>query len=86
MAQFIFTPDNLLDNLEKVGAWSIYGLASIAIKHYFPEIYDKDGYCPTAKEADCLVKMGFCTWDQIVVKYHKEIGYKEFSPTYVNEY
>ena len=41
--RFLFTPENLLENLHKLGPWSAYGLASVALQHYFPDEYDEDG-------------------------------------------
>lgn len=86
---FVFTPDNLLDNLEKLGAWSSYGLASSALKHYFPEEYDEDGYCDTLKECELLGRLGCNTWQDVIAKYQNEVGYDApdgFNPLAVNQY
>lgn len=88
-SRFLFTPENLLDNLEKLGPWSCYGLASEALKHYFPNSYNEDGYCETAEEAKLMGKIGCQYWEDVIVKYHKEVGYvapNGFDPLFVNEY
>jgi len=87
--KFLFTPENLLDNLDKLGAWSSYGLASGALQHYFPDEYDEDGYCETSKECALVAKLGCKTWQDVIVKYHTEIGYQApngFNPEAVNEF
>lgn len=83
--KFIFTPENLIENIDKLGPWSSYGLASTALQHYFPEEYDENGYCDTFREADLLKKIGFTYWQEVVVKYQKEVGYAMFNPDAVNE-
>lgn len=87
-SDFIFTPENLLDNLDKLGAWSSYGLASIALQHYFPEEYDQNDGCDTNREVELLEKLGVHYWQDAIVKYHKEIGYEAHrlsNAMYVNE-
>jgi hypothetical protein len=86
--KFVFTPENLIDNLDKVGPWSMYALASMALEHYFPNEYPPCIESPsTAREAELLEKMGLKYWDDLVVKFAKEVGYKEpFNPEYVNEF
>lgn len=87
-SDFIFTPENLLDNLHKLGAWSSYGLASIALQHYFPEEYDQNDGCDTNREVELLEKLGVNYWQDAIVKYHKEIGYEAHrlsNTMYVNE-
>lgn len=88
MGKFIFTPENLLDNLDKLGAWSAYGLASEALKYYFPEEYDENGDCDTIREAELSEKLGCKYWQDVIIKYQNEVGYKApngFDPKYVNE-
>ena len=85
---FIFTPENLLDNLEQLGAWSSYGLASSALQHYFPEEYE-DESASTEREVELLAKLGGTYWQDAIIKYHKEIGYKPqvlSNTDYVNAY
>jgi len=85
---FIFTPDNLLDNLDKLGAWSSYGLACEAFEYYFPEYKEKrdknkdDIYF----ELKLLERLRCNNWQCAIIKYHKEIGYKNFREGMVNEY
>ena len=83
-----FTPENLIENLPNIGPWSAYGLASSAIQHYFPEIYDEYNYCEVEKEVEKMKYMGFDYWHDVIKKYHEEIGYtmEELSnKEYVNE-
>lgn len=86
---FIFTTYNLIDNLDKLGPWSSYGLASMALEHYFPGIEELEGLELIEAECLCLEIMGFEYWDDVIKKYHTEIGYKPengiFSPKFVNE-
>jgi len=87
--RFLFTPENLLENLHKLGPWSAYGLASVALQHYFPHEYDEDGSCEVAREAELLQQLGCTNWDEAIVKYHKEVGYvapNGFDPDFVNQY
>jgi len=87
--RFLFTPENLLDNLDKLGAWSSYGLASEALQYYFPDAYDEDGYCDTLEEVKLLNKLGCKYWQDAIVKYHTEVGYVSpngFNPDAVNEF
>lgn len=89
MTAFIFTPENLIENIDKVGAWSSYGLAETALKHYFPEEYDEDDHCPTMKELELVGKLGCNSWHDVIIKYQKEVGYDApngFNPKAVNEY
>lgn len=89
--QFVFTPDNLLENISKLGAWSSYGLASCALAHYFPDLYDiETGKCPEIKEeVELMYSIGCSNWHEIVIKFHKEVGYDyeggSFNPDAVNE-
>ncbi len=76
---------NLIKQLPNIGPWSTYGLASQALQHYFPEAYDEDGYCETYNEVQLLPLIGCEYWQDVVIKYHKEIGYKGFNPIAVNE-
>jgi hypothetical protein len=88
-AHFIFTPENLIENLDKLGPWSAYGLASEALRHYFPESYDEDGNCEVSEEANLLEKLGCQYWHDVIIKYHKEVGYvapNGFDSRIVNEF
>lgn len=82
-------PKTLIKNLPKIGPWSTYGLASEALQHYFPEAYDEDGYCSAYNEIQLLPLLGCEYWEDVVIKYQKEVGYKApngFNPKAVNEY
>jgi len=85
---FIFTEENLLTNLDKLGTWSAYGLASEALEYYFPDSYDKNGNCDTIQEVELLSKLDCNYWQDAIIKYHNEVGYiapNGFDPLYVNE-
>jgi hypothetical protein len=89
--KFVFTPENLLANIDKIGAWSAYGLATEALRHYFPDEYDEDGNCyyGSPREAELLSKIGCSTWQDAIIKYQKEVGYVApdgFNTEVVNEY
>jgi len=82
----IFTPDNLIENIDKIGAWSIFSLAETALQHYYPNEFDEDGECETTRCAELVNEMGLNYWQDVVIKYQNEVGYKckEFSTDYVN--
>ncbi len=77
--------ENIIENIDKIGAWSLYGLAETAINHFYPEykkLYSEDR---PAESASIMAKL--CDdWHGIVVKYQKEVGYKKFRKGYVNEF
>jgi hypothetical protein len=83
-----FTPDNLIDNLDKLGPWSTYGLASEALKHYFPEVYDNEDNPPSIHQEGHLVEeIGCKSWEDVIRKYHQEVGYTgNFDPGIVNKF
>ena len=88
-SRFLFTPENLLENIDKLGPWLAYGLASEALQHYFPDDYDEDGYCDTAEEVKLLDRLGCQYWHDAIVKYQNEVGYvapSGFDPDAVNEF
>ena len=58
MKRFVFTPENIIANIDKLGAWSAYGLASVALRHYFPEEYDENGDCSIRREMELVKKLG----------------------------
>lgn len=87
MKAFVFTPEDLLKNIHKLGGWSAYGLAREALMHYFPNEYDEEGSCDTQREVELLHKLGCKWWSDAIKKYHKEVGYKgPFDPGVVNEF
>jgi hypothetical protein len=86
MEEFIFTAENLLNNLDKLGGWSSYGLAIEALQHYFPNKYDEFGDCDIDTELELMKKLECNNWQDIIIKYHKEVGYKSFDPKAVNQY
>lgn len=84
--EFVFTPDNIIENIEKLGAWSAYGLASSALKHYFPDEYDENDFCEVDKEIELMRSLGCESWQDVIKKYSSEIGYEyPFNPDAVNE-
>lgn len=87
--QLQITPENLIENIEKIGAWSIYGLATEALQYYFPREYDENDCCDTQREVQLLQELGFNCWQDVVIKYQKEVGYKvpdDFNLAAVNEF
>ena len=86
-SRFFFTPENLLENIDKLGPWSAYGLASKALQHYFPDAYDED--CDISEEVKLLDKLECQYWHDVIVKYHNEVGYvapNGFNTDAVNEF
>jgi hypothetical protein len=87
---FLFTPENIIENIDKVGPWSSYGLACIALAKYFPKEYnDRTGKCPDIyREIKLIEKLGCSTWHDVIVKFQTEIGYNApngFNPKFVND-
>ncbi len=85
-----FTPENLIDNLKQIGPWSSYYLATLAIKHYYPEVY-----CDEDDQPSAMVEVALCDrldcqyWQDVIIKYHNEIGYSIealSNDEYVNEH
>jgi hypothetical protein len=73
----IFTSQNLLQNLHNLGPWSSYGLASVALSHYFPEEYSEDESPSAQRETELLTKLKCEYWEDAIVKYHTEVGYTD---------
>ncbi len=78
------TPENLLSVLEGkeeeifIGGWSRYALAEIALPHYFPDKYNEEESSPTIMvESEMIKEIGCQSWEDIIEKYHKEIGYTQ---------
>ncbi len=87
--KFVFTPENLIENISKLGAWSSYGLASSALRHYFPNEYDENENCDTKREVELLYQLGLNSWQDVIIKYQTEVGYDApdgFNTEAVNEY
>ena len=72
---FKFTPKNLEKNIHKLGPWSAYGLAGESLMHYFPDEYDDNCYCELDRELELMVELKCNTWQDAILKYHKEVGY-----------
>lgn len=69
----VFTPENLIENMDKLGPWSARVLFEEAMEHYFPEEWGdgpKDWLFLELPE-----QLGCETWQDVVRKYHTEIGY-----------
>ena len=85
----IITPKNLIENLNKIGPWSAYGLAIEALQHYFPNEYDENGDCilGSKREIELLEDIDCNSWQDAIIKYQKEVGFKckEFNGDCVNE-
>jgi hypothetical protein len=88
--EFVFTKDNLLDNLQLLGAWSAFALAEEALEYYFPNEFDEEGGCPSSRSAELLKEVGCPYWEDVIRKFHTEVGYNPpngvFSSDYVNRY
>lgn len=87
MSEFQFTPSNLIENIDKVGPWSAYGLAAIALKHYFPEDHPEDGIS-TEDQIKLIGKLGCETWHDVIIKFQNEVGYDApngFNRVFVND-
>jgi hypothetical protein len=70
-----YTPENIIKNLDKIGPWSAYGLARIALKHYFPDEYDEDGECNVTRECELMDSLGCMYWHDLIRKFQNEVGY-----------
>jgi hypothetical protein len=82
-----FTPENLIENIQVLGAWSAYGLASEALEYYYPSEYkDNDCILGARREIELLNKLDCDSWHDVVIKYQNEVGYncKEFDKDLVN--
>lgn len=87
------TPSNLIELLPRIGAWSTYCLAEEALLHYFPSLYMKNLLGQAVMPDECvsaLIDMGLDSWQELIVKFHKEVGYTreggEFDPVWINEH
>ena len=69
------TTENLIENLPKLGNWSIFSLAEQALRHYFPSEFECD-YYEVSKIVELKKRLGCTTWIEVIEKYHTEIGYK----------
>lgn len=81
------TKDNFTKHFDKLGGWSTYFLATVALKHYFPKEYENEDMS-VWDEVKLCDKLGCTYWIDVINKYHSEIGYKksDFKEGYVNEY
>jgi len=90
----LITPENLLRYLRTrwIGAWSAYGLAGSALRHYFPDKYDdeRDIEPSVQEEITMAAELGCQDWAELIEKYHREVGYKPeggfFHPEAVNRF
>jgi hypothetical protein len=82
----VFTPENLLDNIESLGPWSSYALAEIAICHYFPDVRKIKKPVDLIKAMSDLCFIYEMYWSDWIIMYHNDIGYKRINPRFVNEY
>jgi len=85
----IFTKENLIENLDKVGPWSMLCLAEEAVEHYFP--WDDEYGSREVKETVKLVKqLGYENFQDLVEKFHTDVGYKPEEGTFnsdcINQY
>lgn len=82
----VFNAENLLQKVHRLGPWSSFYLAEIAMFHYFPHIEVKEDAIEKINEMCRISGLFNMYWHNWVIKYHTEIGYKEFNPDYVNEH
>lgn len=76
-----FTPENIVENLDKIGPWSMYYLAEIAFYHFFQdEMEPKD----TVERLQFMADKG--DWPGMVKKYAAEVGYTKFKKGCVNRF
>lgn len=84
---FQFTPDNLLDNIDKLGPWSSFSLAEEAILHYFPNIKRIKS---TVEQINAMSKLCHefeMYWSDWIIMYQNDVGYKgKFNTGAVNEF
>lgn len=81
----VFTRENLLESLDKLGPWSTYFLAVQSLQHYFPDCDFEEN--SVEQDVQKLRELGCDTWQDAIIKYHTEIGYKgPLVTTFVNEY
>jgi hypothetical protein len=90
MSEFFITSENLIENLKKIGPWSSYGLAVEALRHYFPNEYQEYESPPVQREVEMLKEIGCEYWQDAIIKYQNEVGYKTgpegFNPDAVNKF
>ena len=87
--QFVFTPENLIKNIKKIGPWSAFGLAEEAMFHYFPHIKRMRDTAKQIGEMARISSLFEMDWGDWIVKYQKEVGYDApngFGREYVNEF
>src|SRR5690242_1987567 len=59
-----FTPANIAERINEVGPWSLFYLAEIAFKHYYPETIKGNSY-ENVEKMDGINK----DWQGVVIKY-----------------
>lgn len=85
MSKIKFTPENLLYRVDKIGGWSQWHLAGIALDHFFPKRRAKDNVLADAK---LCTRMGCNYWWEVIIFYHITVGYtkEQMHPYVVNKY
>lgn len=88
---FQFTPENLLDNIDRLGPWSLYALAETALEYYHPSLkrYAHDPLKLLERQMHFMEKDGMKYWSDVIIKFQKEVGYYApdgFNRSAVNEY
>jgi hypothetical protein len=87
MKEFKFTPENLFDNLDRLGGWSMYALAEEAMFHYFPNLKRiKSPGKQIQRMCEISNEYGMDWWIDWIILYHLDVGYKNFNSDYVNGY
>jgi hypothetical protein len=86
---FQFAPDNLLDNLNRLGPWSQFALAEEAIYYYYPRIKRMTN---TIKQIQAMADLCLeydMYWVDWIITFQMDKGYKRnagFSRDYINEW
>lgn len=70
-----FTPENIIENIDKIGPWSAYGLAEEALRHYFPEEFTDDKEWSAERNVELADKLGCQYWTDVIIKFQTEVGY-----------
>jgi hypothetical protein len=86
---FVFTPENLIENIKKIGPWSAFGLAEEAMFYYFPHIKRMRDTGKQIAEMARISTLFSMYWKDWIIKYQKEVGYNApngFDTGCVNEF
>jgi hypothetical protein len=81
------TAENLFENMDRLGPWSLYTLAEEAMFYYFPYLKRiKDPAKQIGRMCEISNEYGIVTWMDWIILYHIDVGYKHFNDDYVNAF